>query len=527
MRDKATGRSRGFGFLTYEDMDSLDKSLELPRHELDGRTVEVKRAIPRGEVKTIRRKLFVGGVSPTTTSESLREAFIKFGPIAEAQIMKDRMRGRSRGFGFVTFEDDESILQALGTSEHRVDGKLVDVKRAEPKKRSSGGALSNPMANFSSPNSSPRSPLAFTSPMLGGYPMNFTLLPYTVMNPEYSTSGTNLGNYNATGYSEAPPTTYLFASPYASPRGSFAIGETDLPTDFAELSMGRRFSHDFANYSAGSSLDQSAGGGYGSASQMSGPIQPPGSMASGSNTSAGGASGPSGSAPNGVPSLSLPNNNTSGLGFQQLQHQQQLASPRGPEPNSPNANTTSSFGSLNSFYMPQYQLQQFQQLQQMQLYMQQQQQQQQQQHHQQQFRLSPSQQRSNNVMRQDSLANGAAAPQTPSPDSNSPAVSSPTPITTLNKEQEKEEAVERSQTPVTAERKYSGGRSSTPIPRTSTPVISAPKDHTGIITPIATRALDGKMGVENDNTDHPRTSSHHASPVTVPLPASRSTPQFA
>lgn len=520
MRDKATGRSRGFGFLTYEDMDSLDKSLDSPKHELDGRSVEVKRAIPRGEVKTIRRKLFVGGVSPTTTSESLRDAFIRFGPIAEAQIMKDRMRGRSRGFGFVTFEDDESILQALGTSDHRVDGKLVDVKRAEPKKRTPGGPTANPLAhNYASPNASPRGPMAFTSPVIGGYPMNFTLLPYPVLNNEFSSSGSNLGNFTNPGYSDAPAT-YLFASPYASPRGSFAIGETDLPTDFAELSMGRRYSHDFAaalpSYSANSGLEGSNNG-YGSGSHSLGA---PGSTNTNSSNSGS-------SSHNGIPTLSLPNNSAN-MAFQQLQQQQQqpqLVSPRNAEINSPNA---SSFGSMaNSFYLPS----QYQQMLQMQhqLFLHQQQQQQQYQ-----STLSPTQIRahggSGNVMRQDS-ANGAAAPQTPSPDSNSPALASPTPqsrLASLNKESEKEEAVVRSQTPVSAIEGRRGARNATPVPRTSTPIIAAPipKDHHhAIASPVATRALDGKMGVDHEN-DHPR-SAAVSSPVTVPLAASRSTPQFA
>lgn len=528
MRDKTTGRSRGFGFLTYKHMDSLDKLLESTKHELDGRTVEVKRAIPRGEVKTIRRKLFVGGVAPTTTSESLRDAFIRFGPIAEAQIMKDRMRGRSRGFGFVTFEDDESILEALGTAEHRVDGKLVDVKRAEPKKRASAPGASNPLAhNYASPNSSPRGSLAFPSPMLGGYPMNFTLLPYPVMNSEFPTQGSNLAGYSNPGYADAPAT-YLFASPYASPRGSFAIGETDLPTDFAELSMGRRYSHDFASslpsYSSTSSLDGSSGL-YNNTSPQTTHIQSsgPASLTPGAN-----ANSNANSTSSGIPSLSLPlpnANNPSNMTFQQMQQQQQLASPRSGESNSANNSA------FNSFYMQQFpQFQQMQQLQMQQMLFHQQQQQQQQQQYQ--SSLSPSQQRAFNNMRRDNGMMHQRGSSSPSQGSTSPAMSSPTPqsqITSLNKEQEKEEEVTRSFTPVTAvDRKT--GRSSTPIPRTSTPVIAAPlpRDPVVIASPIATRALDGKMGVDHhhDTTDNPRTSGV-SSPATVPLSAARSTPQFA
>jgi len=261
MREKTTGRSRGFAFLTYENLESLEKSLVSPKHVLDGRTVEVKRAIPRGEVKTKSRKVFVGGVPPNATNESLRECFERFGPIAEAQIMRDRARNRSRGFGFVTFEDDESVPKVLAVSEHKLDGKLVDVKKAEPKK-TAVPPLGLPQAvahMHPSPNSSPRGSLAF-APVMSPYVPTFTFVPYQVVNGEnYNSLG-----FTTPGYADA---NYLFHSPYTSPRGSFTVGENDLPQDFEILSMGRRFSHEFGslNISPNNSIPSS----------LLSPIQPP------------------------------------------------------------------------------------------------------------------------------------------------------------------------------------------------------------------------------------------------------------
>jgi len=254
MREKTTGRSRGFAFLTYENLESLEKSLVSPKHQLDGRTVEVKRAIPRGEVKTKSRKVFVGGVPPNTTNETLRECFEKFGPIAEAQIMKDRVRGRSRGFGFVTFEDDESVPKVLSVSEHRLDGKLVDVKKAEPKKANVPQlAVGQAVAHLhASPNSRPRGSLGF-APVLNPY-APFAFVPYQVVNGEGFSS---LG-FTTPGYADA---NYLFPSPYTSPRGSFTVGENDLPQDFEILSMGRRFSHEFSGLSINPGMGGMGGGG--------------------------------------------------------------------------------------------------------------------------------------------------------------------------------------------------------------------------------------------------------------------------
>jgi len=277
MREKTTGRSRGFAFLTYEDIDSLELALESPKHQLDGRTVEVKRAIPRGEVKVKARKVFVGGVPPSSTNESLRAYFEQFGPILEAQIMKDRLRGRSRGFGFVTFEDDESVPKVLAVAEHRLDGKLVDVKKAEPKKPNVPPlGLNQAMAHIHpSPNSSPRGSLAFAQVLTAPY------VPYFV--PSYMVNTENFSSlgFAGPGYAEAPAP-YLFTSPYTSPRGSFTIGESDLPPDFAELSMGpfRRLSADFTGLSiapGGPVLGSSPSG------SSFGPISPHSSF--GSNTS--------------------------------------------------------------------------------------------------------------------------------------------------------------------------------------------------------------------------------------------------
>jgi hypothetical protein len=78
-------------------------------------------------------KLFVGGLSRDTTTEDLQMAFSNFGKIVDAVVINDRNTGRSRGFGFVTFEKhadaDEAIKQLHGKE---LDGRPLKVNRAEP-----------------------------------------------------------------------------------------------------------------------------------------------------------------------------------------------------------------------------------------------------------------------------------------------------------------------------------------------------------------------------------------------------------
>jgi len=77
-------------------------------------------------------KLFVGGLSWDTTTDDLREAFSKFGTIVDVAVVPDRATGRSRGFGFVTFESpeqaDEAVKQMHGAE---LDGRTLKVNRAE------------------------------------------------------------------------------------------------------------------------------------------------------------------------------------------------------------------------------------------------------------------------------------------------------------------------------------------------------------------------------------------------------------
>lgn len=143
MREKETGRSRCFAFMTFSSQNALEKVLKSSQHWLQGRTIEVKKAIPKGEVKTRSRKLFIGGIPPSVTSESLRVTFEKYGKLLDAHVMTDHVRGRPRGFGFVTFESDEAVDLVLAESQHELGGKVVDVKKAEPRKN----------MNFPSPNS--------------------------------------------------------------------------------------------------------------------------------------------------------------------------------------------------------------------------------------------------------------------------------------------------------------------------------------------------------------------------------------
>nr|XP_056717626.1 heterogeneous nuclear ribonucleoprotein A3 isoform X2 [Euleptes europaea] len=76
------------------------------------------------------RKLFIGGLSFETTDDSLREHFETWGTLTDCVVMRDPQTKRSRGFGFVTYSCVEEVDAAMSARPHKVDGRVVEPKRA-------------------------------------------------------------------------------------------------------------------------------------------------------------------------------------------------------------------------------------------------------------------------------------------------------------------------------------------------------------------------------------------------------------
>ncbi|CAA0821144.1 RNA-binding (RRM/RBD/RNP motifs) family protein [Striga hermonthica] len=146
MMDKITGRPRGFGFITFADPEVADRVLH-EEHVIDGRTVEVKRTVPREEGRggvSKTKKIFVGGLPLSLNEDDLREYFSSYGNIADLQIMLDHTTGRSRGFGFVTFETEDAVDKIFSDGHmHEIGGKHVEIKRAEPKRSGFDNSFDN------------------------------------------------------------------------------------------------------------------------------------------------------------------------------------------------------------------------------------------------------------------------------------------------------------------------------------------------------------------------------------------------
>jgi RNA recognition motif-containing protein len=92
------------------------------------------------EEESMASKLYIGGLSYSTTSEGLREFFAQSGNVLSATVITDRFSGQSRGFGFVEMASAEEAQNAISQLNGReLDGRRITVEVSNPQGPRTGG----------------------------------------------------------------------------------------------------------------------------------------------------------------------------------------------------------------------------------------------------------------------------------------------------------------------------------------------------------------------------------------------------
>ncbi len=133
----------------YINGKKIDCKIAIPKEKLNENSKKNKKKIKENKnknnsISTIQssnkssplyfRKMFVGGLHPSLTTENLINYFSQFGEIEKGIIMTDKITGKSRGFGFIIFSNKETVDKIMDYSNcHFLYGKWVECKRAQPK----------------------------------------------------------------------------------------------------------------------------------------------------------------------------------------------------------------------------------------------------------------------------------------------------------------------------------------------------------------------------------------------------------
>ena len=149
--DKTTGKSKGYGFVTFSHVDGAVLALKEPSKKIDGRMTVTQLAVAGGPgaaaaTDVAARKVFVGNVPFEISSERLLSHFLAYGEVEEGPLGFDKSSGKTRGFAFFVYKTEDGARACLAEPMKTIDGhqvfcKLaVDNKKAKPQNPASGFA---------------------------------------------------------------------------------------------------------------------------------------------------------------------------------------------------------------------------------------------------------------------------------------------------------------------------------------------------------------------------------------------------
>jgi len=152
--DRNTGRSRGFGYVTFATTEAVEAAIALNgTKEVDGRTLNIdrstdnkggnreKRAQAFGDTRSATSNvLFVGNLSWDTTEDNVWEIFKEHGAVDSVRLPTDRETGKPKGYGYVEYSTVESAQAAIeALSGQEINGRNIRLDFSTPRDGNGGG----------------------------------------------------------------------------------------------------------------------------------------------------------------------------------------------------------------------------------------------------------------------------------------------------------------------------------------------------------------------------------------------------
>jgi nucleolin len=138
--DRATGESRGFGFVTFSTEEEAQRAVEaMNGREMQGRKIRVDISKPKGSApargaQDEGNKIYIGNLGYDTTVEDLRQHFGQHGDLVDITVVTDRDSGNSRGFGFATYSSASEAQAAADSMDgFEMDGRQLRVNISRPR----------------------------------------------------------------------------------------------------------------------------------------------------------------------------------------------------------------------------------------------------------------------------------------------------------------------------------------------------------------------------------------------------------
>ncbi|XP_017487821.1 PREDICTED: RNA-binding protein 34-like [Rhagoletis zephyria] len=131
------GKNNVNAYAVFKSFDSVEKALALNGTQFDGNTIQVDR-ITEKPFHQNKNSIFLGNLSFKTTEEELRKFFSECGPIDSVRLIRDRVSGMGKGFGYVNFEAKDAVVLALEKNGQTFNDREIRVQPYQYKQEKSG-----------------------------------------------------------------------------------------------------------------------------------------------------------------------------------------------------------------------------------------------------------------------------------------------------------------------------------------------------------------------------------------------------